>query len=212
VLSGTVAAIESAEAALKSAGLKARRLSVATAFHSPVVAASAEPFARFLDGVSWSAPTVPVYANASAAVYPSLATEQKSLLASQIARPVRFVEQVRAMHDAGARIFVEVGPQSRADGARREDPRGPAAPRGGARSQGRAGLKPFALGIAELAAAGVPLRLRRSGRATARRSTCSRSRSRRCRSRSTVPTTASRTRPPRARSRCRNPTVRARTR
>jgi len=34
------------------------------------------------------------------------------LLAEHLVRPVEFVRQVTAMHDAGARVFVEVGPRS----------------------------------------------------------------------------------------------------
>lgn len=36
----------------------------------------------------------------------------RATLAGQIARPVRFVEQVQAMYEAGAHVFVEVGPGS----------------------------------------------------------------------------------------------------
>ena len=32
------------------------------------------------------------------------------MLAEQIIKPVRFVEQIEAMHAAGVRTFVEVGP------------------------------------------------------------------------------------------------------
>ena len=44
------------EAKLKADGLRATRLSVATAFHSKVVSASTVPFKEFLGGIEFSAP------------------------------------------------------------------------------------------------------------------------------------------------------------
>ncbi len=112
VLSGAVDAIERAERALEAAQITARRLPVATAFHSPLVEPSVAPFAAFLDGVPGAVPRVPYYANATAAPYGGERAEVCTELAAAIARPVRFVEQVDAMYTAGIRTFVEVGPDS----------------------------------------------------------------------------------------------------
>ena len=46
MISGTVVGIEAAEAKLRDAGVRVQRLPVATAFHSPIVASSSEPFAK----------------------------------------------------------------------------------------------------------------------------------------------------------------------
>src|SRR5690606_13793560 len=51
VISGETAEIEKAEAHLESKGITARRLPVATAFHSSVVSASAAPFATALQEI-----------------------------------------------------------------------------------------------------------------------------------------------------------------
>ncbi len=110
VISGTTQAIETAEAALQARSLRFKRLDVATAFHSPVVSAAAAPFAGWLEEISVGAPSIPVYANASAAPYPSGAAELRSTLGGQLAQPVRFVETIEAMYAAGVRTFVEVGP------------------------------------------------------------------------------------------------------
>ena len=111
-LSGTVSAIEDVEQRLAKDGITARRLPVATAFHSPVVSDSTGPFLEFLEEVQFGEASLPVYANSEAAPYPGDARQMRSLLANQIARPVRFAQQVEAMYEAGARIFVEVGPGS----------------------------------------------------------------------------------------------------
>ncbi|MFT7621775.1 MAG: polyketide-type polyunsaturated fatty acid synthase PfaA, partial [Myxococcota bacterium] len=112
VLSGETTQIAAAEKALESAGLRFKRLTVATAFHSKVVADSAAPFAEFLAGIDLAAPTHTVYANSLAAPYPADATETRAILSGAVAAPVRFVEQIQAMWDAGVRTFVEVGPGS----------------------------------------------------------------------------------------------------
>ncbi|OLE26410.1 MAG: hypothetical protein AUG49_08240 [Catenulispora sp. 13_1_20CM_3_70_7] len=71
VLSGPTAAIEEAVAHLRSAGVGAKRIPVACAFHSPVVAPAAEAFGEFLTRLPLRAPEAPVYANRTAAVYGS---------------------------------------------------------------------------------------------------------------------------------------------
>jgi acyl transferase domain-containing protein/acyl carrier protein len=112
VLSGDSAAIDDAAQRFNEAGINARRLDVATAFHSDIVSPAAAPFASFLSDVPFRAPEVPVYANATARPYASDAAEMRTTLANQIAQPVRFAEQIQAMWRAGARTFVEVGPGS----------------------------------------------------------------------------------------------------
>jgi acyl transferase domain-containing protein/NAD(P)H-dependent flavin oxidoreductase YrpB (nitropropane dioxygenase family)/short-subunit dehydrogenase len=110
VISGPTAAMERACAALRQAGLTARRLPVACAFHSPVVAAASEQFAAFLAGQPVAAPQLPVWSNRTAAPYPADPESVRAELAAQISAPVRFSDQVEAMYAAGARVFVETGP------------------------------------------------------------------------------------------------------
>jgi acyl transferase domain-containing protein/NAD(P)-dependent dehydrogenase (short-subunit alcohol dehydrogenase family)/acyl carrier protein len=110
VLSGSTAAIEAAEPVLRTSGLKGVRIPVAAAFHSPLVADAAVPFRQALEAVAFPAGTQPVYANSTAAEYPSDPTAARELLGNQLAKPVEFVSQIRAMWAAGVRTFVEVGP------------------------------------------------------------------------------------------------------
>ena len=109
VLSGSVEEITKVEAALSAKGLTAKRLPVATAFHSPLVAGSSAPFRTFLEGVTVSAPKMDVFGNATAAAYPKDPAAIREQLASQLAQPVRFVEEIEAMYARGVRTFVEVG-------------------------------------------------------------------------------------------------------
>ena len=112
VLSGSVSAIEGAEKRLEAAGLTVRRLPVSTAFHSPLVSAAVAPFREFLDSVVVGPARLPYYANATAAVYPADPNATRKQLADAVASPVRFVEEIEAMYAAGARTFIEVGPDA----------------------------------------------------------------------------------------------------
>src|SRR5207253_4609972 len=61
VLSGHTAEISRAEQALAARQLAARRLPVAAAFHSPLVAAVQRPFRETLEDVAFQTPRVPVF-------------------------------------------------------------------------------------------------------------------------------------------------------
>ena len=110
VLSGATDQIEAAETLLARHSIRARRLNVSAAFHSPLVAAAERGFGEILADVAMSEGDCPVYANTTAAPYPTDAPSAKQLLAGQLARPVEFVKQIRRMHDDGVRTFVELGP------------------------------------------------------------------------------------------------------
>jgi acyl transferase domain-containing protein/acyl carrier protein len=113
VLSGPTEHVERAGRLLSEAGVKATRLPVAAAFHSALVADAAAPFRAALDGTTFNGTNgARVYANTTAAPYPTEDGAAKDLLAHQLAQPVAFVEQIRAMADAGVRTFLEVGPGS----------------------------------------------------------------------------------------------------
>ena len=110
VLSGSTAAIDAAEPALRAAGLRGVRLPVAAAFHSPLVADAATPFRAALDDIPFPTGTKPVYANTTAGEYPAASAAARELLGNQLAKPVEFVEQIRVMAKSGVRTFAEVGP------------------------------------------------------------------------------------------------------
>ena len=108
VLSGPTPAIDDALARLKIAGLGAKKIPVACAFHSPVVASAKDALARELAALDVRDPDMPVWSNVTAEPYG--AGQVRALLAEQVASPVKFAPQIEAMYAAGARIFVEAGP------------------------------------------------------------------------------------------------------
>ncbi|MFE0175808.1 beta-ketoacyl synthase N-terminal-like domain-containing protein, partial [Streptomyces sp. NPDC059002] len=110
VISGPTGAVGRAVDALTAAGYGARALPVACAFHSPLVAGAVPRFAEALGRVPVRTPEFPVWANLTGTRYPSAPDDVRGQLAEQIGAPVRFAEQIEAMYDAGARVFVEAGP------------------------------------------------------------------------------------------------------
>ncbi|MFF4317719.1 SDR family oxidoreductase [Streptomyces sp. NPDC001568] len=110
VVSGPTAAVDAALRSLRDAGLGAKRLPVACAFHSPLLAAAGPVFRQALEQQLLEAAEFPVWANRTARPYEAGADAVRDELAAQIGSPVRFVAQIEAMHEAGARTFVEVGP------------------------------------------------------------------------------------------------------
>jgi 3-oxoacyl-(acyl-carrier-protein) synthase/malonyl CoA-acyl carrier protein transacylase/NAD(P)-dependent dehydrogenase (short-subunit alcohol dehydrogenase family) len=110
VVAGSTDAIDTAFARLKNAGISVKRLPVACAFHSPVVAAAARSFGEHLAARTVAVPRFPVWSNSTARPYPSDPAAIRAQLADQIARPVRFREQIESMYESGARTFVEAGP------------------------------------------------------------------------------------------------------
>jgi acyl transferase domain-containing protein/NAD(P)H-dependent flavin oxidoreductase YrpB (nitropropane dioxygenase family)/NADP-dependent 3-hydroxy acid dehydrogenase YdfG len=110
IVAGPSASIERLLAGLEAEGVAARRLPVACAFHSPIVAEARHALARALEGVAVRAPRFPVWSNTTAEPYPADPEAIRARVAEHVARPVRFAEQLERMYDAGARVFVEAGP------------------------------------------------------------------------------------------------------
>ena len=160
VASGTRGGIAALEATVVERGLRPRRLSVGAAFHSPLVADAVDAFAAELREVPVTAPRLPVYGNTTASPYGGDPDAVKAQLAGQLAAPVRWDASVEAMHAAGARTFLEVGPGAALTGlvgrVLGDTPHVAVAVDGNAR---RGGLWSLAFALAQVAAAGHPVEL-----------------------------------------------------
>ena len=110
VISGSIEAVEDAMTRFAAAKIAAKKIPVACAFHSPIVAGAHRALADRLEALAIYAPKIPVWSNTTAAPYPSSPDAVRALLAAQVAQPVRFAQEINAMYDAGARVFVEAGP------------------------------------------------------------------------------------------------------
>lgn len=106
VLSGPLPGIEAAEAEAGEQGMRAKRLPISGAFHSPLMADAVEPFLAFLQDVELRAPRAPVFSCVTAAPFDDV----RERLAQALVEPVRWVEVLHALHAAGGRRFEETGP------------------------------------------------------------------------------------------------------
>jgi len=109
VISGSIPATERAEALAKERKIRAVRLNVAGAFHSPLMEPAVSEIAERLDRATFSAPRFPVAENVAGELV-SDPDELRSLLKRHVVSPVRWESCVRALADAGATSFLEAGP------------------------------------------------------------------------------------------------------
>jgi len=110
VLAGETAVIQTFMQELKELKISYRQLEVACAFHSPLIKDAEHLYSDFLASVPFSKANLPVWSNTTAAIYPREPDQIKKRLTTHIVSPVRFSEQITAMYQNGARIFIEVGP------------------------------------------------------------------------------------------------------
>jgi [acyl-carrier-protein] S-malonyltransferase len=109
VISGSVPAIERAEALAKERKVRAIRLRVAGAFHSPLMEPARDAIDERIDAIDFSSPRFPVAENVVGALV-SDPVELRSLVKRHVVSPVRWESSVRALADAGATSFLEAGP------------------------------------------------------------------------------------------------------
>ena len=106
VLSGPREKLKIAEDAARERGKRAIPVDVAGAFHSPSMEPAVEPFRKALDETEIHDGAFTVFSCASTAPFEDVRAE----LAAALTKPVRWRETVLALHEAGGRRFVEVGP------------------------------------------------------------------------------------------------------
>ena len=122
VIGGATAAVEATIARFTDAGHTAVRIPVSHAFHTSIVAPASDPLKRALLRLDLRPPTLPIIKNVDGGFYPtptstepadvaSVRDEMLEILGRQVASPVQFVAGLRTLYEAGARVFVEVGPK-----------------------------------------------------------------------------------------------------
>jgi malonyl CoA-acyl carrier protein transacylase len=109
VLSGSMAAIEKAEELARTRGAKAIRLSVAGAFHSPLMEPALPAVREAISKVDFRRPAFTIVPNVSARPTQQ-PLELRDLLSRHLVSPVRWDATLRAMDAIGVTVFVEAGP------------------------------------------------------------------------------------------------------
>jgi malonyl CoA-acyl carrier protein transacylase len=114
VIGGTTSGVEKAMAAVREAGYVARPLPVSHAFHTKIVAPAGDSLAKILGTMNLRPPVIPIVTNVTGDFYPmgpGVVPEMISLLGRQVYSPVQFIKGLNTLYDAGARLFVEIGPK-----------------------------------------------------------------------------------------------------
>jgi malonyl CoA-acyl carrier protein transacylase len=107
VLSGPLPAIEAAEAAAKGAGVRAKKLAVAGAFHTEAMATGVEPFRAALDEVDVSEPDTQVVSSTTAEFFTG---DIRDALAASLTSPIRWTTVLTRLRELGVTRYVDVGP------------------------------------------------------------------------------------------------------
>ncbi len=159
VISGTEESVDAAVEALKAKEITSQKLQVSAAFHSHLVEAASERFAKVLDDCDFRAGAAPVYANVTGDKHDDDPAAVRDVLKQHIGSAVRFQDQIEAMYASGARIFVECGPHSVLTGLVSRTLQDKPHIAVSADRKGRDGLTHLCHSLAQLAVAGVNISL-----------------------------------------------------
>ena len=119
VIGGASRAVEQAMESFQKAGYEPVALPVSHAFHTSIVAGASVPLRKELERLHLQSPRLPIVANVNGEFYPmgpNVVSQMLDILTRQVAAPVQFVKGLRTLYDAGARVFVEVGPKKALQG------------------------------------------------------------------------------------------------
>ena len=109
VISGYEDALNTAmEIAEKSGARKVVKLAVSIAAHSPLMASVAADYQKAVNITPFQPPQTPIYSNITAEPL-NTAAEIQQELGGQLTKPVRWTESIKAMIEAGAEQFIEIG-------------------------------------------------------------------------------------------------------
>jgi malonyl CoA-acyl carrier protein transacylase len=108
VLSGAMEAVDEAVQRAFEIGCRARKLDVAGAFHSPLMAPAADALSAALARTPVREPAFPVLSNGSTRPFEDVRSE----LTENLLKPVRWREILLELQARGATEFVECGPGS----------------------------------------------------------------------------------------------------
>ncbi|MYD08788.1 MAG: ACP S-malonyltransferase [Chloroflexi bacterium] len=109
VVSGEIAAVNRMIELAKQAGARrAVKLAVSIAAHSPLMATALDGFLQVVEGTTFTPPDIPVISNVGAQPLTGPRAIRKELN-QQLTQSVRWTDSMRAIIEAGAETFVEIG-------------------------------------------------------------------------------------------------------
>ncbi|MFJ3086805.1 SDR family NAD(P)-dependent oxidoreductase [Streptomyces sp. NPDC086838] len=112
VLSGAADDARRAADALAAAGHRTRRLRVSHAFHSPLMEPMLDAFRAVTERIRLRPPTLPVVSNMTGRIASADELCDPDYWVRQVREAVRFHDGVRALREAGAGAYLEIGPDA----------------------------------------------------------------------------------------------------
>ncbi|MGW0854214.1 hybrid non-ribosomal peptide synthetase/type I polyketide synthase [Streptomyces sp. NPDC002690] len=110
VVSGSVQAVETLLGELAGQGVRAKRMTVNRAFHSPLMDPALDAFERAAEGVVFRAPRIPLISNVTGDVLEGEHAFSARYLREHARGAVRFHDGMNSLHRQGYRTFLEIGP------------------------------------------------------------------------------------------------------
>ncbi|WP_328603680.1 type I polyketide synthase [Amycolatopsis sp. NBC_00345] len=112
VVSGVDEVVSGIEREASAAGIQTRRLRVSHAFHSPLMAPMLAEFRTVAEGLSFAAPRIPIVSTVTGRLAAEDELRSPEYWVTHVREAVRFGDAVAAIEAAGARTFLELGPDS----------------------------------------------------------------------------------------------------
>ncbi len=110
VISGAAPAIETVLAALGTEGIKARRLNVSHAFHSPLMDPILDAFEATAARVTYGRQQLRVIANVTGRAAEPREMASAAYWRQHVRAPVRFADSIATAQRLGCEVFIEIGP------------------------------------------------------------------------------------------------------
>ncbi|MEV6470508.1 type I polyketide synthase, partial [Kitasatospora sp. NPDC051702] len=120
VLSGDEEEVLRAAGELAAQGRRTRRLAVSHAFHSPHMDPILAAFERVAAGLEFRPPAIPVVSNVTGELATAEELTSPAYWARHIRAAVRFHDGLHTLRRAGARVFLELGPDAHLTGLGRD--------------------------------------------------------------------------------------------
>lgn len=109
VIAGEEQAVDEAVKVLADMGKRSVRLAVSAAFHTKLMQPAADEFKEQIKDMVFKAPDCDFYSNLLGGRLDDF-SNMPDYLARHICSPVKFVDELNAMRDAGIEAFIELGP------------------------------------------------------------------------------------------------------
>jgi len=97
---------------LQSNGVFVEQLPFDRGYHTPSFTYICDPLREYFSSLKMNLPGIPLYSCTTARPFPEDCTQILDLASRTFAQPIVFRDMIEAMYEAGARLFVEVGPRN----------------------------------------------------------------------------------------------------